>query len=72
MITKFQKNIIETTMIATKQLLAMKTKRFIEKSGTKERLKALDQEFSPQGDAGSDKDSLKEAEELGKNNKILD
>lgn len=71
MINKFQKNIIETTMIATKQLLAMKTQRFIERSGAKERLQALDQEFSPQGDASSEKDSLKEAEKLGKNNKIL-
>ena len=35
-------------------------------------MQAIDQEFSPQGDADSAKDSLKEAEKLGKNNKILD
>ena len=44
MLTKFRKNIIKTTMIATKELLAMKTQRFIEKAGVKEQIMQLENE----------------------------
>ena len=58
--TKWQSNIAKTTMMATKELLTMKTQRFIEKkSGVKEAL--LEKSFEL-GAKISDEDPLKAAE----------
>ena len=57
--TKWQTNIAKTTMMATKELLQMKTHRFIEKNGVKAALIERSIELGVKID---DVDSLKAAE----------
>lgn len=59
MITKMQKGIMNTTMLATKQMLAMKTHHCIEQSGIKDKI-MKDNEFCETKSSGQD--SLEEAE----------
>ena len=58
-------------MVATKELLAMKTQRFIEKSGVKDQLDNTTDSLWEATVAKSQRDSLKEAEKMGKSESIL-